>query len=175
MAELDRSTLADIAQHAGVSRSTVYKVEAGDPGATLGSYFRVLEALGLGGDLDKLGAWMDAALAAGFTALGSWQLGRQDEKQAMLPAGTIAGSLVRSGLIRRNAKARVLRDGIVVGDNLTIESLKRFKEPFAWTSLPLEAGYQEIAVTNIRHSETQQAVQHRKSLIRNVSNRYHGS
>lgn len=42
--------------------------------------------------------------------------------------GNIAGSIVRSGLIRRNAKARVLRDGVVVGDNLTIESLKRFKD-----------------------------------------------
>ncbi|MHA7617658.1 translation initiation factor IF-2 [Cellulosimicrobium cellulans] len=42
--------------------------------------------------------------------------------------GNIAGSIVRSGEIRRNAKARVLRDGKVVGDNLTVESLKRFKD-----------------------------------------------
>ena len=42
--------------------------------------------------------------------------------------GNIAGSLVRSGIIRRNTKARVLRGGVVVGDNLTIESLKRFKD-----------------------------------------------
>ncbi|GIG21865.1 hypothetical protein Cch01nite_25890 [Cellulomonas chitinilytica] len=42
--------------------------------------------------------------------------------------GNIAGSIVRSGLIRRNTKARVLRGGKVVGDNLTIESLKRFKD-----------------------------------------------
>ncbi|GAB3274751.1 hypothetical protein GCM10027449_13380 [Sinomonas notoginsengisoli] len=42
--------------------------------------------------------------------------------------GNIAGSIVRSGLIRRNAKARVLRNGVVVGDKLTIESLKRFKD-----------------------------------------------
>ena len=42
--------------------------------------------------------------------------------------GTIAGSLVTSGIIRRNAKARVLRDGVVVGDNLAIESLRRFKD-----------------------------------------------
>ena len=42
--------------------------------------------------------------------------------------GTISGSLVTSGLIRRNAKARVLRDGLVIGDNLTIESLRRFKD-----------------------------------------------
>jgi translation initiation factor IF-2 len=42
--------------------------------------------------------------------------------------GNIAGSLVRSGVIRRNAKARLIRDGVVVADNLTIDSLKRFKD-----------------------------------------------
>jgi translation initiation factor IF-2 len=42
--------------------------------------------------------------------------------------GNIAGSLVRSGVIRRGSKARVLRNGTVVGDNLTIESLRRFKD-----------------------------------------------
>ncbi|MEY3434288.1 MAG: hypothetical protein RL057_668 [Actinomycetota bacterium] len=42
--------------------------------------------------------------------------------------GTIAGSMVSTGIIKRNAKARVLRDGVVIGDNLTIESLKRFKD-----------------------------------------------
>ncbi|MDT4951398.1 MAG: translation initiation factor [Pseudonocardiales bacterium] len=42
--------------------------------------------------------------------------------------GNIAGSLVRTGLIRRNSKARLVRDGTVVADNLTVESLKRFKD-----------------------------------------------
>jgi len=42
--------------------------------------------------------------------------------------GNIAGCLVRSGEIRRNAKARLVRDGVVVADNLSITSLKRFKE-----------------------------------------------
>jgi translation initiation factor IF-2 len=42
--------------------------------------------------------------------------------------GNIAGALVRSGEIRRNAKARLIRDGAVVADNLTIESLRRFKD-----------------------------------------------
>ncbi|MFM1967987.1 MAG: hypothetical protein RL590_844 [Actinomycetota bacterium] len=42
--------------------------------------------------------------------------------------GIIAGSMVSTGIIKRNAKARILRDGVVVGDNLTIESLKRFKD-----------------------------------------------
>ncbi|MBI1378756.1 MAG: translation initiation factor IF-2 [Frankiales bacterium] len=42
--------------------------------------------------------------------------------------GNIAGCLVRSGLIRRNAKARLVRDGAVVAENLSIESLRRFKD-----------------------------------------------
>jgi translation initiation factor IF-2 len=42
--------------------------------------------------------------------------------------GNVAGSIVRSGTIRRNSKARLLRDGIVVADNLTVESLRRFKD-----------------------------------------------
>ena len=42
--------------------------------------------------------------------------------------GNIAGCIVRSGEIRRNAKARLLRDGVVVNDNLLIDSLRRFKD-----------------------------------------------
>jgi len=42
--------------------------------------------------------------------------------------GTIAGCLVRSGEIRRNTKARLVRDGAVVADRLTIDSLRRFKD-----------------------------------------------
>ncbi len=42
--------------------------------------------------------------------------------------GTIAGSIVLDGIIRRNAKGRVLRDGAVLAEDVTIESLKRFKD-----------------------------------------------
>jgi len=42
--------------------------------------------------------------------------------------GNIAGSIVRSGTINRNSKARLIRDGIVVSDNLTVDSLRRFKD-----------------------------------------------
>ena len=57
-------------------------------------------------------------------------LGRAEVREVFKSSkfGTIAGSLVSTGLIRRNAKARVLRDNVVIGDNLTIESLKRFKD-----------------------------------------------
>jgi translation initiation factor IF-2 len=42
--------------------------------------------------------------------------------------GTIAGCLVTSGIIRRNAKARLLRDSVVVSENLTVQSLRREKD-----------------------------------------------
>ena len=42
--------------------------------------------------------------------------------------GLIAGCLVTSGIIRRNAKARLLRDSVVVADNLTVQSLRREKD-----------------------------------------------
>lgn len=51
-----RLSSAVVAQRAGISRATVYKVETGDPGATLGSYVRVLAVLGLEGDLAMLAA-----------------------------------------------------------------------------------------------------------------------
>jgi translation initiation factor IF-2 len=41
--------------------------------------------------------------------------------------GTIAGSYVTSGVVRRNAKVRVVRDGTVIYDT-TISQLKRFKD-----------------------------------------------
>ncbi len=42
--------------------------------------------------------------------------------------GSIAGCIVRSGTINRGSKARLVRDGVVVQENLTVESLRRFKD-----------------------------------------------
>ena len=42
--------------------------------------------------------------------------------------GNIAGCIVRDGTIRRNTKAKLLRDGVVVSDSLTVASLRRFKD-----------------------------------------------
>jgi translation initiation factor IF-2 len=42
--------------------------------------------------------------------------------------GNVAGSIVRSGTINRGSKARLIRDGVVVSENLTVDSLRRFKE-----------------------------------------------
>jgi translation initiation factor IF-2 len=54
--------------------------------------------------------------------------------------GNVAGVIVRSGVITRNAKARVIREGVVVGDNLAIESLRRFKDDVTEVRTDFEAG-----------------------------------
>ncbi|WP_246299322.1 translation initiation factor IF-2 [Microcella indica] len=54
--------------------------------------------------------------------------------------GNIAGVIVRSGTITRNVKARVIRDGVVVGDGLAIESLRRFKDDVTEVRTDFEAG-----------------------------------
>jgi len=54
--------------------------------------------------------------------------------------GNVAGVIVRSGTITRNAKARVIRDGVVVGDNLAIESLRRFKDDVTEVRTDFECG-----------------------------------
>ena len=42
--------------------------------------------------------------------------------------GSIAGSIVRSGTIKRGTKARLVRDGVVVAGDLAIETLRREKD-----------------------------------------------
>ena len=58
------------------------------------------------------------------------QLGQAEVREVFRSSkfGNIAGCLVTKGIIRRNAKARLVRDGIVVSDSLSIDSLRRFKD-----------------------------------------------
>ncbi|MDS0438652.1 translation initiation factor IF-2, partial [Mycobacterium tuberculosis] len=58
------------------------------------------------------------------------QLGRAEIRALFRSSkvGLIAGCLVTSGVMRRNAKARLLRDNIVVAENLSIASLRREKD-----------------------------------------------
>jgi len=68
--------------------------------------------------------------------------------------GNIAGCIVRSGLIRRNAKARLIRDGAVVSDNLTIAGLRRFKDDATEVREGFECGitlgnYNDIAIGDV--------------------------
>ena len=54
--------------------------------------------------------------------------------------GTIAGSYVRGGVIKRNALARVIRDGAVVKEGLKVESLRRFKDDVSEVKTDYECG-----------------------------------
>jgi translation initiation factor IF-2 len=69
-------------------------------------------------------------------------------------AGNIAGCIVRSGTIVRNSKARLVRDGAVVADNLTIGSLRRFKDDATEVREGFECGislgnYNDINVDDV--------------------------
>ena len=68
--------------------------------------------------------------------------------------GTIAGSIVRSGSIKRNSLARISRGGTVLAENLKIESLKRFKDDANEVKTDFEcgiglAGFNEIELGDI--------------------------
>lgn len=55
LARLRRAYSAEVvAQRAGITRKTLYRVERGDPAVALGIYARVLQALGLETDLEKV-------------------------------------------------------------------------------------------------------------------------
>jgi translation initiation factor IF-2 len=68
--------------------------------------------------------------------------------------GTIAGCMVLSGEIRRNSKARLVRDGVVVVDNATVSSLRRFKDDVTEVREGFECGltlgnYSDLKVEDI--------------------------
>ena len=79
------------------------------------------------------------------------QLGTAEIRQVFHSGrfGNIAGSLVRSGTIKRGTKARLVRDGVVVADNLEIASLRREKDDVTEVREGYECGitlgYKDIA------------------------------
>ena len=54
--------------------------------------------------------------------------------------GTIAGCSVNEGIAKKKAKVRLIRDNIVIKDNLNIESLKHFKDDASEVRAGLECG-----------------------------------
>jgi translation initiation factor IF-2 len=54
--------------------------------------------------------------------------------------GTVAGCYVSSGLVNKNAKVRLIRDSVVIRDDLTVESLKHFKDDVREVKTGLECG-----------------------------------
>lgn len=71
-----------------------------------------------------------------------FQLGTAEVRELFKSSkvGTIAGSIVRSGSIKRNSLARVLRGGEVIIDNVKVDSLKRFKDDANEVKTDFECG-----------------------------------
>ncbi len=68
--------------------------------------------------------------------------------------GNIAGVLIRSGEVKRNTKARLVRDGKVVAESLNIQGLRRFKDDVTEIREGFEGGinlgsYNDIKVDDV--------------------------
>ncbi len=68
--------------------------------------------------------------------------------------GTIAGCYVSSGHVSKNAKMRLIRDNIVLKDNLSVESLKHFKDDVREVKTGLEcgikiAGFDDVKIDDV--------------------------
>ncbi len=67
--------------------------------------------------------------------------------------GSIAGCMVKSGVVRRNAKARLLRDGRVVAESVNVTSLRREKDDVQEVREGFECGltlsYSDIKVDDV--------------------------
>ncbi len=84
------------------------------------------------------------------------QLGQAQVREVFKSSkfGTIAGCLVQSGEVRRNAKARLVRDGAVVAENVSIVGLRRFKDDVTEVREGFECGinlgsYQDLHVDDV--------------------------
>ncbi len=71
--------------------------------------------------------------------------------------GNIAGCMVTSGLLRRNAKVRLIRDGAVVADNLDLSSLKREKDDAAEVREGFECGLVLRGFNDIKEGDVVEA------------------
>jgi translation initiation factor IF-2 len=67
--------------------------------------------------------------------------------------GAIAGCMVQSGTVNRNSKARIVRQGVVIADNLTVSSLRREKDDVTEVREGFECGigvgYQDIKIDDV--------------------------
>jgi len=84
------------------------------------------------------------------------QLGTAEVREVFKSSkfGTIAGCLVQSGEIRRNSKARLIRDGAVVAENVAIAGLRRFKDDVTEVREGFECGinlgnFQDVKVDDV--------------------------
>ncbi|MDO7869237.1 translation initiation factor IF-2 [Nocardioides jiangxiensis] len=76
--------------------------------------------------------------------------------------GNIAGCMVTSGLLRRNAKVRIIRDGNVIADNLDLAGLKREKDDAAEVREGFECGLSLKNFQDIKEGDIVEAFEMRE-------------
>ncbi len=76
--------------------------------------------------------------------------------------GNIAGCMVTSGTLRRNAKVRLVRDGAVVADNLELSSLRREKDDVSEVREGFECGLVLRGYNDIKEGDVVEAFEMRE-------------
>ncbi len=97
------------------------------------------------------------ALEEGLTPeLREETLGRAEVRQVFKVSrvGSIAGCHVLDGVVNRNARVRVIRNNIVVMDERTLESLKRFKDDVREVRSGMECGLKIAGFDDIKEGDT---------------------
>jgi len=64
--------------------------------------------------------------------------------------GTIAGCYVSSGYVSKSAKMRLIRDNIVLKDNLSVDSLKHFKDDAREVKTGFECGIKIVGFDDVK-------------------------
>jgi translation initiation factor IF-2 len=102
--------------------------------------------------IDEIEAALKGMLKPEFEEI---QLGRAQIREVFrVPKiGNVAGCIVRSGTLNRGSKARLIRDGVVVSDHLTVDSLRRFKDDVTEVREGFECGigvgYSDIRIEDV--------------------------
>jgi len=80
------------------------------------------------------------------------QLGTAEVREVFRSSkfGNVAGSLIRSGEIKRGTKARILRGGVVVAEGIEITGLRRFKDDVTEVREGFECGINLGSFNDIR-------------------------
>ncbi len=80
------------------------------------------------------------------------QLGTAEVREVFKSSkfGNVAGSLIRSGEIKRGTKARIIRGGVVVGEGIEITGLRRFKDDVTEVREGFECGINLGGFNDIR-------------------------
>ena len=98
--------------------------------------------------IEEIEAAIKGMLAPKFREV---QLGRAEVREVykISSVGTVAGSYILEGKVTRNAKIRVVRDGIVLAED-EIDSLRRFKDDVKEVATNFECGIGLEKFTDIK-------------------------